>query len=123
MIEASRDIPEAPPEASDADVPFRCDVSYVDEHATVAVRGELDLATAPVLLREVLATLVLPVDAVTVDLALVTFLDSSGIHTLLVAKSNAEERGIAFTLASVSRQGHLVLEVSGLSEHFGLTPS
>jgi anti-anti-sigma factor len=100
--------------------PFRCDVSFADEHAVVAVRGELDLATAPELLREVQATIVLPLEGVTVDLRDVTFLDSSGIHSLLVGKSSAEERGVTFSLTSVPRRCRLVLEISGLAPHFGL---
>jgi anti-sigma B factor antagonist len=121
MIKTPRD--GAPPRHEDepsAAAPYGCDVSFVDEHALVAVRGELDLATGPELLRELQATLVLPLTAVTIDLAKLSFMDSSGIHVLLVARTSAEERGIAFSLTGISSQGRRVLEVAGLAEHFGL---
>jgi anti-sigma B factor antagonist len=100
--------------------PFRCDVSYIDSRAVVLPRGELDLSTAPLLLREVLASLALPVAAVTVDLRHVSFLDSSGIQALLTAQGEAHERHIAFVLSSVQPQALTVLEVTGLAESFGL---
>ena len=121
MIETPRDdIPSHPDGDPSVVVPFRCDVSFVDEHAVIAVRGELDLATGPELLREVQATLVLPLTAVTIDLAKVSFMDSSGIHVLLVARTSAMERGIELALTGVSKQGHRVLELAGLIEHFRL---
>jgi anti-sigma B factor antagonist len=120
MIDTPEESTEAPVEGSVAHVPFRCDLSFVDEHAIVAVQGELDLATAPELLRELQGTLVLPLKGVSVDLSALTFLDSSGIHTLLVAKANAEERGIEFTVTAVSRPGRYVLDIAGLTAHFGI---
>ena len=120
MIDTPEDSTHMPTEPVASDGQFRCDVSFLDEHAVIDVRGELDLATAPELLREVQGTLVLPLNAVRLNLGEVSFLDSSGIHTLLVAKSSAEERGIEFTLATVSRQSRYVLEIAGLTAHFGL---
>jgi anti-anti-sigma factor len=108
----------APPSA----VPFRCDVIYDGDHAVVAARGEMDLATAPAVLREVRATLALPINGVTLDLAYVTFLDSSGVQALLTARNNAIERGIEFRLDSVPRQVRSVLEMCDLLGLFGLAP-
>ena len=103
------------------DGPFRSDVLYVGDHAVVVARGELDLAGAPALLREILGTLALPIGGVTVDLAYVTFLDSSGVHTLMQARTHALERGISFRLESVPDQARQVLETCDLLGLFGLT--
>jgi anti-sigma B factor antagonist len=99
---------------------LQCQVSFVEDRAVVTARGEIDLATAPSLLREVRACLSLRVVGVTVDFTDVTFLDSAGVHTLLTAHREAAERGITFTLAAVPLQPRRVLELTGLAESFGL---
>ena len=105
---------------ADEPVAFRCDVLYVGDHAVVVARGEVDLATAPVLDRKVSATFALPITGVTVDLAYVTFLDSSGVNALLTTSKRAKEHNIEFRLESVPRQARQVLEMCNLLEHFGL---
>jgi anti-sigma B factor antagonist len=99
---------------------FRCDVVYAGDHAVVAARGEMDLATAPSVLREIRATLALPISGVTIDLGYVTFIDSSGVQALLTARNNAVERGITFSLDSVPRQVRGVLDMCNLLGLFGL---
>jgi anti-sigma B factor antagonist len=111
---------ESPNDAKDSHAPFRCDVTYVEDRAVVMARGEIDLVTAPVVLREALGTLALPVRGIVIDLRHVPFMDSSGIQALNDARRQALERGIEFTLASVPPQPRMVLEVTGLSEVFGL---
>lgn len=100
--------------------PFEFEVAFADGGAVASLGGELDLATAPVLHRELLATLAEPIEGLTVDLERVTFIDGSGIAALNAARRNATERGIAFPLVSVPRAARRVLEVAGLSEIFGL---
>ena len=100
--------------------PFHCQVSLVEDRAVVTARGEIDLATAPSLLREVRACLSLRVVGVIVDFANVTFLDSAGVRTLLIAHHEAAERGVTFVLASLPPQARRVFEVTGLAESFGL---
>ncbi len=100
--------------------PFRCDVSYAGDRARVAVRGELDLENAPDLLRDVVRILERPVASITVDLARVTFIDSSGLATLVAAQHRALQRGIAFELTSVPKQARRIFEITNLAELFGL---
>jgi anti-anti-sigma factor len=95
---------------------FRCDVTFVDEHAVVAVRGDLDLATAPTLLREAFAALALPIKALTLDLERTTFLDSSGLDVLVQAKRHGRELGIAVDLKAIPHQARRVIEITGLTE-------
>ena len=121
MIETpeSETSPPAASEPSDL-ASFRCDASYVGEHATLTVRGELDLATAPVLERESMAALALPLSGLVIDFGGVTFLDSSGIAALITSRRAAIERGVTFELVAVSRSACLTLELAGLSELFGI---
>ena len=106
---------------TDNPVAFRCDALYVGDHAVVVARGEVDLDTAPALSRKLSATLALPVTGITVDLAYVTFLDSSGVSALVSSRKHAGERGIEFRLESVPRQVRQVLEMCNLLTFFGLS--
>ncbi|MGZ4734490.1 MAG: STAS domain-containing protein [Acidimicrobiia bacterium] len=119
MIETPNNQGEAPAElAPKAVVPFRCIVAFVDEDAVISVRGEIDLATAPVLLRDAQAALALPISAVNVDLREVTFVDSSGLQALLTARERALERDITFTLTAVPSSVRRVIDVTGLGVVF-----
>jgi anti-sigma B factor antagonist len=88
-----------------------------DDEVIVALRGEVDLATAPLLERELSLGAVRDARAVLVDLERVAFMDLTGLRPLL-----------SFVLPS--RPGHRVvitagpppvqrlLELSGLRRHF-----
>ena len=90
-----------------------------DDEVIVALRGELDLATAPLLERELALGTVREARAVLVDLERVAFMDLTGLRPLL-------------SLVLPSRPGHLVtitagpppvqrlLELSGLRRHFNV---
>lgn len=99
---------------------FRCDVAHFEERAVVSVRGDVDLATASVLQREVFATLALPIRCVVLDLGYCTLMDSSGVSVLVAACHRARDRRIEFRLTSVPREVRVVLDLSGLAEEFGL---
>lgn len=70
------------------------------ERATVAgrsaltVRGELDIATAPVLSAAIDAQLVGPVHAVVIDLTPTRFIDSTGARCLIRAAKQAAGAGV-----------------------------
>ena len=91
--------------------------------AGVAVRGEVDAATAPLLqdalddaVRGTTGTLVL-------DLTGVDFLDSSGINVLLRVRAllGREERALA--LVCPPGQARRVLELAGIDDLFALYPT
>jgi anti-sigma B factor antagonist len=74
-----------------------------DGHATIAVDGELDLATALELRRDVAELLGSGVRHLVVDLAGTSFLDSSGLGALLWAAHRLE--AAAGDLETVNAQG------------------
>jgi len=84
----------------------------------LAVQGDLDLATAPRLVRRIRQALCLPVARVTVELSGVEFIDSQGLHVLNDARVAARERGVAFVLASPSRCVLRLLEVTSMTDLF-----
>jgi len=83
--------------------------------------GELDLATAPALATE-LADALDATDDVEVDLEGVTFIDSSGLRALVDAMRSTTD-GKRFAVVRASSAVVRVLELTGLTDHLGLSPT
>jgi stage II sporulation protein AA (anti-sigma F factor antagonist) len=84
---------------------------------TLVLTGELDPATAPTLearLAEVTADG--DVRRVVLDLAQITFLDSSGLRTLVAANEALRARAAELVLQAPTSNIRRVLEVTGLTE-------
>ena len=75
--------------------------------------GELDIATAPELV-DLLARLRHHGHAVTLDLAEVTFMDSTGLTTLMDARLQAERDGWSFTVRRPSPAVRRVFDLAGV---------
>jgi anti-sigma B factor antagonist len=88
-----------------------------DDEVIVALRGEVDLATAPLLERELSLGAVRDARAVLVDLERVAFMDLTGLRPLLsfVLPSRPGQR-VAITAGPPPVQR--LLELSGLRRHF-----
>ena len=87
----------------------------------IAVRGEVDIATAP-LLRAVLdGVYAAHPRRVEVDLSEVTFLDSHVLTTLIAARRRLAAARAALALRDPSRQVVRVLAASGLDRVFALS--
>ena len=89
--------------------------------ATVTVRGELDRASARLLADELGELLREGMCRLTVDLAEVTFIDSTGLATLVSALRAARERGGDVVLRAPRRCVRKVLAISGADRFFVLT--
>lgn len=94
---------------------FGLTVESADQHATVRVTGEVDLETSGTLRSALLALANDGAELVTVDLADTDFIDSTGLHALVVAMKQLREHGGDLVLRSPSRNAARVLELSGLS--------
>jgi anti-sigma B factor antagonist len=92
--------------------------SRTDGAAVVMVIGELDLSTAP-RLREMLVELA---DSgtmdVTLDLAAMSFIDSTGVSVLVSGLKRQREMGGDLTLQSPRASAMKVLEITGLTSVF-----
>jgi anti-anti-sigma factor len=94
--------------------PFAVAVEQADDRIVIAVRGELDLATAPALEEALLPPLGDGASA-TLDLRGLQFMDSTGVRVIVAAHLAAEEHGGAFTICAVPGGSVArVLEISGL---------
>jgi anti-sigma B factor antagonist len=102
---------------------FRVNVENVNSNQVVIdVEGELDIATAPILLQAIQAVFEDPITSLAVSLDRLTFMDSTGINVLLITQRTAQRRGIRFALAAVAPQARQALDATGLSDLFGLRP-
>ena len=92
--------------------------------ARLALRGELDLGTAPKLHEHLMLVEQDGVQAVLLDLRDLTFVDSTGLHTFLKAKSRAADNGHRFALVGANDQLRRILQVTAtqeiLNEHEGV---
>lgn len=82
----------------------------------LALKGSVDLASRPALIeagRRALLELGAP--KLTVDLAEVNFIDSSGLGALIELAGLASDRGCSFALRNPSRRVQQVLDLTGLN--------
>lgn len=88
--------------------------------AVVALRGDLDLATSP-LLRTALAELIdqPSVRCVVVDMGGVTFIDSTGVHVLVEAAKRLRRCGGDLALSGTKSGAFKVLDICGLTSVLG----
>ncbi len=104
--------------------PFCCVVTTVGEgHVEACLQGELDLANSPLLRDELLAVIDAGLDAITLRLGDLTFVDSSGIVVLVIVRKHALEHGTEFHVTSVQPHVRRLLESSGVAEMFDLEPT
>ena len=96
-------------------IPFAASSAQVEDGIRViAVRGELDLSTAPGL-EEPLEQAVSPGDAsILIDLSECEFIDSTGIALIVRAWQRLDGNGNRVVLCSANDQVRRVLEVTGL---------
>lgn len=82
----------------------------------VGVTGEIDLATRDAFHRAVSQALETqpPGGAVVLDLAGLTFIDSSGLHVLIDASRTAARRHVGLRIAAASHQVARVLRVTAV---------
>ena len=97
-------------------------VERADAYSVVAVRGEVDLHTAPKLEYAIERGLE-EVPVVVVDLGGVAFMDSTALSTLMRAKDAAEKGGASFRLAALSRAVERIFAVTGFADYFDVYPS
>lgn len=85
--------------------------------AVVALSGEIDLSVRDDLLNTLCSTIATAgATRVVVDLAQVSFMDSTGLHVLIAARERALGSGVAFQVVGAAGIVLRVLEVTGLQK-------
>lgn len=106
--------------------PFETSSAEVDGVRVVAVRGELDLSTAPDLEGPLEAALSGGESSVLIDLTECEFIDSTGIALIVRAWQQLDadkEHGGRLVIANNNDQVQRVLEISGLNLSISIHPS
>ena len=101
--------PQSPPD----DEPLRCEVSREDRTATILPVGELDIATAPVLDGQVAELRDAGFRHLILDLRGLSFMDSTGVRSILKYHSLARNDGFSIELIQGSRAIQRAFEVTG----------
>jgi anti-anti-sigma factor len=91
-----------------------------DREIVVSLHGALDTAASHLMARQLLELISEPIRAIALQLDAVTFIDSSGIGVLTIARTHASQRGVRFFLRSVPPTVLAVLKVAGMVEFFEL---
>ena len=86
----------------------------------VRVSGEVDIQTSPDLQERLQTLLDAGSSSLVVDLGGVTFLDSTGLSVLIAALKRCQSVGGELRLVSLQPSVKRVLEITGLTEAFGL---
>lgn len=98
-------------------------LTYERDHGTVVVKvsGEVDLATAPAM-REALDEIIVRQGnlSLRVDLAEVTFMDSTGLNVLVGTLKHLREHDGTMAIANPTPTIARLFELTGLSTVFGI---
>ncbi|HEY0641465.1 MAG TPA: STAS domain-containing protein [Pseudonocardiaceae bacterium] len=113
------DLADGAPLAPLLDVELR----RADDTVVLVVRGEVDLATAPVLREGLRAAADSHAPLVVVDLTDVSFMGSVGVDLLLDALADARSRRRELRLAGVGGAVRLVLDATDTTDRFERYPT
>jgi anti-sigma B factor antagonist len=94
-----------------------------DDTHVVAVRGEIDLFTAPEFKQRVMTPIVAGVEHVIVDLTGTTFIDSSSLGALIGAHRRLKSRGSRLVVACSNDAILRTFRITGLDSVFRLVDS
>lgn len=92
------------------------------DRVVLAMHGELDLASAPTLEREI-ADAIEETPLLVLDVEDLQFIDSTGLRVILTAHERAREEGHELALTRGSRQIQRLLEITRVGEHLHIIES
>jgi anti-sigma B factor antagonist len=88
----------------------------------MSVEGELDLASAPLLSDLIDMGLDVGKPMVVLEMSGITFMDSQGLKTLMLAEKRARESGISLVLRSPTTRVRDLLMLTGVESMFSIDP-
>jgi anti-anti-sigma factor len=86
------------------------------------LEGDIDLHVSPCVTEALNAMIRKKPERIVIDLSRATYIDSSGVAALMVAKQEVEAYGGKFFLSGVQETIRLILETSGLDRIFWIFP-
>jgi anti-sigma B factor antagonist len=97
---------------------FAVETQLIGRSARVAVRGELDLATADVFEAALRSVWSRDIRGVEIDLRALTFIGSAGVAALLEASARARDGGRVLTIVRGPQSVHRIFELTGIEGQF-----
>jgi anti-sigma B factor antagonist len=91
-----------------------------EQRHTLVLEGELDSFCCALLDSAVGELVAAGMSSLTLDLRGLSFIDSSGMRSVLWAQELCRERGCEFSVSSVSRQVGRLFEITGVLDTLGL---
>jgi anti-sigma B factor antagonist len=95
---------------------FGVDTQTSGRTVTLALSGELDLVSAPILDEALDRTYESGAELIIVDLRGLEFMDSTGLHRLVAAQHHLAERGRRLAVVRGGDQVHRLFELTGIGE-------
>jgi anti-anti-sigma factor len=86
-------------------------VTHVNGRPHCAIRGEIDIITAPTIGQALTSFIDIGETAIDLDLSQVEFIDSRGIHELIVAR----RAGLRITITDASPAARRTLDVASIN--------
>jgi anti-sigma B factor antagonist len=100
----------------------KIDITRSDNETIIAVEGEVDLYSSPELREAVLKAVPKAENGLAIDLAEVSYMDSSGVATLVEGLRSANQNDTLFVLIRPSSAVMKVLELARLDRVFDVRP-
>ena len=91
-------------------------------HTILAVSGEVDLSTSPELDEAVVGAIAEGLNHLTIDLANVSFLDSSGLSVIIKALKRSREISAQFDVVAANERVLKVFAITGLDSVVTIYP-
>jgi anti-anti-sigma factor len=101
---------------------FLAHIHLDPQTATLAVSGELDLASAPEFDAALTRTLDSPASSLIIDLSALEFIDSTGVRALLKGYERATGDGRRCSVVNGGPQVSRILEMTGVDRQLKIPP-
>jgi anti-sigma B factor antagonist len=92
------------------------------DRRTLALTGEMDLATAPALEGAVIRLCKDGISQLVLDLSQLEFIDGSGLHAVSAARATCQRRGCELRIIPGRKELHRLFTVSGLDGRLPFRP-
>jgi anti-sigma B factor antagonist len=102
---------------------WRMRIDRRPERTIMSVSGEIDLSNASRLTDWLAIIINEQPAAVDIDLARMTFMDSTGIRSFVTARQLCDEKSLPFRLVHVQPNTRRLIEAIGLAGYFNLDPT
>jgi anti-sigma B factor antagonist len=98
-------------------------VLHQDRPNVLPLEGDIDLHVSPVVTESLTAMIRKNPKRIVVDLSRVTYIDSAGVATLIIAMQEVEAYGGKFFLSGLQETLRLIFETSRLDRTFQIFPN